>query len=435
MSSEASDEHTSTPASWRLGQAPTVPNGPSAVDLAANAAQHMLPASVRTPRLRVLFLASRDIRHPANTGGDIVLQQLARYLVSVGHDVTFMASTFAGAPDRETIDGIKVVRKGGLLSLWWRTFFFYMREGRGNFNVVVVEGFGGSRIPRLTPLYVKEPIITEWHQIHAALFAVQYPRLLGPALNLLERITAFVHRNTIVMARTQEWAEAFPRLGFKPSNIRVVPACIGEDWLISDYEQQPVTDPCFVWLGKFRRYKCPDHAILAMHEVVKAVPRARLVLAGFHDDRSFEGQLQELTDRLGLHDAISFRFGISDAEKRTLLDSSRALVLPSTVEGFGIVVLEANARRVPVLASTGVPIGAVADGRNGLRYAFGDIQALAQAMIRIASDDTLYAELATRSIAFAQHFEFRNVCSQYERVLLEAAALHSSKVARAPRVG
>jgi hypothetical protein len=140
------------------------------------------------PRMRILFLVSRDICHPANTGGDIYLWEQALYLASEGHDVVLMASTFPGAPPRETINGIRVVRLGGLLSLWWRTFIYYMTECRGKYDVIVVEGFGGSRIPRLTPVYVKEPIVTEWHQIHAALFAAQYPGPLVPLLNLLERV-------------------------------------------------------------------------------------------------------------------------------------------------------------------------------------------------------------------------------------------------------
>jgi glycosyltransferase involved in cell wall biosynthesis len=371
-----------------------------------------------TRKLRVLFLASRDIRHPANTGGDIGLWERAQYLVDAGHDVTFMASSFDGAPYREVIDGINVVRMGGLLSLWWRTFIFYMKECRGKFDVVVVEGFGGSRIPRLTPLYIRVPIITEWHQIHADLFAIQYPKLLVPILNMLERITARIHRNTIVMARTDEWRVAFPRIGFKPANIRVVPACIEESWL--EGQADLARGPQIVWLGKFRRYKCPDHAIRAMREVLIHEPTARLTLAGYHDDLSYEADLRSLVERLGLEAAVNFRFGITSDEKRALLDSARALVLPSSVEGFGIVVLEANARQVPVVASSGVPTGAVAHERNGLRYPFGDIQALASAMLRIISDPDFHAELAARSFAFARLFEFRRVCGQYEAVLYEA---------------
>src|SRR5207245_1523606 len=52
-------------------------------------------------KLRVLFLASRDWYHPATTGGDITLWENARYLASIGHDVTFVAARYAGAPQEE----------------------------------------------------------------------------------------------------------------------------------------------------------------------------------------------------------------------------------------------------------------------------------------------------------------------------------------------
>jgi glycosyltransferase involved in cell wall biosynthesis len=244
---------------------------------------------------------------------------------------------------------------------------------------------------------------------------------LVPALNLLERITAFVHRNTIVMARTKEWQDAFPQIGFKPENIRVVPACIGDDWLSHD-DRPHVTQPHFVWLGKFRRYKCPDHAIRAMPAVIRVLPAARLTLAGFHDDRRFENELHDLVGHLGLGDAVEFKFQITEHEKKSLLDSCRGMVLPSTVEGFGIVVLEANARGVPVIASDGVPEGAVKENVNGLRYTFGDIGALARHIIVLGSDDNLHKRLAASSVANARRFTWREVCSEYERVLEQVAS-------------
>src|SRR5438128_699644 len=105
-------------------------------------------------RLRVLFLATRDWYNPATTGGDNTMWENARYLASRGHDVTFLAAEFKGAALDASIDGIHVVRLGGIHSLWWRTLLYYLAN-RGRYDVVVAEGFGGSRIPRLAPLYVR----------------------------------------------------------------------------------------------------------------------------------------------------------------------------------------------------------------------------------------------------------------------------------------
>jgi hypothetical protein len=108
-----------------------------------------------------LFLATRDWYNPATTGGDNTMWEEARYLASAGHHVTFVAAVYSGARRREVIDRINVVRVGGgIYWLWLTTFVYYLAKCRGRYDLVVAEGFGGSRIPRLAPLYVREPIIT-----------------------------------------------------------------------------------------------------------------------------------------------------------------------------------------------------------------------------------------------------------------------------------
>src|SRR5207249_7501209 len=133
--------------------------------------------------------------------------------------------------------------------------------------------------------------------------------------------------------------DAFPRIGFKPENVFVLPVSIREEWLTASTPLTPTLwrgepDPTILWLGKLRRYKCPDHAVRAMAEVLKRVPRARLILAIRRDDEKYEGQLHTLVKDLHLENHVDFRLNVSDQEKRDLLGSVRALVVPSAVEGF-----------------------------------------------------------------------------------------------------
>jgi glycosyltransferase involved in cell wall biosynthesis len=345
--------------------------------------------------------------------------------------VTYVTSSFPGAAREETRDGIKVVRAGGLYTLWLRTFLYYRAHGRGNYDIVVTEGFGGSRIPRLVPLYVREPIITAWHQVHRDLFAAQYPKLLVPALNLLERASAWIHRDTKVQAYTEDGKAAFSKIGFKPQNVFVVPVSIRSDWL-AESDGHPVIAPNILWVGKLRRYKCPDHVIRVMPEVIKHVPTARLIIAARHDDHSYEKHLKSLASRLGVEENVDFRFDVTEVDaasaqgKRQLFRSARALVLPSSIEGFGIVVLEANSCGVPVIASSGVPEGAVRDRYNGLRYPYGDLDALTQRIVEILTNDELHSQLSTRSLESVQKYEWAKVSGLYAKVV-EDTVIHNSQ--------
>lgn len=366
--------------------------------------------------LRVLFLADRDWRNPGLAGGDVVMWEGARYLAHQGHAVTVVASTFPGADKEEAVEGVRVVRLGRVLSLWLRSFLYYVRYCRGQFDVVITEGFGGSRIPRLAPLYVRVPLITQWHQLHHDLLGAQYPRWALPALDALERLTAFVHRRTTMRALSPEWQQAFLRLGFQPERIFVVPPCLRDQWLQETPAGLP-PEPAIVWLGKFRRYKRPDHVIAAMRQIVRQVPAARLILAGRRDDHRYEQRLQRMTVDFGLSRNVQFLFDLTEEEKRQLLKRCRALVLPSPVEGFGIVALEANACGVPVIASSGVPESAVRDGHNGLRYPFSDIDALVQRLLRVLLDDALHRRLSRNGVRFARQHSWRKVGPLFERVV------------------
>ncbi len=335
--------------------------------------------------------------------------------------MTFVAARYRGALREEVVDGIRVERLGGIHSLWLTTFVRYTSTHRGRFDVVVAEGFGGSRIPRLAPLYVREPIITEWHQIHRDLFAAQYPRLMNGPLNLLERATARIHRDTLVRAGTVEWQAAFPSIGFRPGNVFVVPVSIRDDWLAAR-NGSPSTQPVILWLGKLRRYKCPHHLLLALPAVQERVAGVRLVIAGRRDDRAYEEELRATVARLGLTGAVEFKFDLGEDAKRELIRASRVLAVTSAVEGFGIVALEANACGLPVVASTGVPEGAVREGFNGLRYPFGDVSALGNRLVELLTDAGLYSRLSKNALENAKRYSWSRVGAEFEEVVRRAAA-------------
>lgn len=87
----------------------------------------------------------------------------------------------------------------------------------------------------------------------------------------------------------------------------------------------------------------------------------------------------------------------------TLLANARALLFPSLAEGFGLPVAEAIALGTPVLAGAGGAPAEVA-GDAALLVNVADLDALAQGIARLASDDALVADLAACGRARAPAF-------------------------------
>jgi glycosyltransferase involved in cell wall biosynthesis len=112
---------------------------------------------------------------------------------------------------------------------------------------------------------------------------------------------------------------------------------------------------------------------------------------------------RRLAGELGLGDAVRFAGQLGREEVFGLLDSADLMCHPSLGEGTPKVLLEAMARGVPVVATdVGGVSTVVRDGLTGLLVAPGDAEALAQAMLRVASDARLRQGVVDRGLAEAR---------------------------------
>ena len=127
------------------------------------------------------------------------------------------------------------------------------------------------------------------------------------------------------------------------------------------------------------------YALEAMRRLRTQFPRAHLVIAGDGDKAS---ELRRLASALGIADRVHWLGWRGDAAD--LMSAFDLLLVPSLWEGFGLVLLEAMARRVPVIASR---VGAIPEvivhGETGILVEPRDVAALAGAMARLLDDRAL----------------------------------------------
>jgi glycosyltransferase involved in cell wall biosynthesis len=103
-----------------------------------------------------------------------------------------------------------------------------------------------------------------------------------------------------------------------------------------------------VSIGRATRYKGHHHAIAALPEVVRAIPDARLWIAG---DGEYEGELRALADRLGVADRVEIRAERDRARYAEQLAGAALGVLLSEFETHPMAVIEAAALGVPMLVA------------------------------------------------------------------------------------
>jgi glycosyltransferase involved in cell wall biosynthesis len=177
------------------------------------------------------------------------------------------------------------------------------------------------------------------------------------------------------------------------------------------------TDPIFLSIGRLVGKKGPLHTIRAFAQVHQPLPASRLTMIG-------AGPLLEtskaLAAELGVSHAIQFLGACSHATVQAHLQHARAVVQHSMrcesgdQEGTPVALIEAQMAGVPVVATqhAGIP-AVVLDGRTGFLVQEGDVDGMAEAMLKLGQDPQLAAEMgsAARADALKHHTMDRHIQS------------------------
>jgi glycosyltransferase involved in cell wall biosynthesis len=155
-------------------------------------------------------------------------------------------------------------------------------------------------------------------------------------------------------------------------------------------------------LGRLEPRKRPELGIDVVAELRSRGVDASLVIAG---GGPMEPELRARARGVRLGERVRLLGRVSEADKWRLYDAADALVFGSTLEGFGIVVAEAQSRGVPVVAAAGTATAEALDpGASGWLVA-PTAAAFADALAPLA-DPTVRAAAGKRAEAFARRFDW-----------------------------
>jgi glycosyltransferase involved in cell wall biosynthesis len=162
------------------------------------------------------------------------------------------------------------------------------------------------------------------------------------------------------------------------------------------HELVGAVSPVVGFLGVFRPEKGIEYFLEMARIVSMARPDIRFLAVGGESAVSDIGwfpRMREYARELGIDRVVTFTGSRDDVPN--MMKSMDVLVVPSLNEGFGRVIIEANAVGVPVVGAdaAGIP-EVIEDGQTGLLVPPRDSKGLADAVIRLLDDHAWRQRLA-----------------------------------------
>ncbi len=170
-------------------------------------------------------------------------------------------------------------------------------------------------------------------------------------------------------------------------------------------------DPAILYVGKISLEKGIDVLIKALRLLKDDLRKAKLHIVG---SGSWMDRAILLAQKLDVHSYIRFHGKVPHSYLPYVFRGADIFVLPSRVEAFGIVLLEAMACGLPVVASSvgGIP-EIVENSENGILVPPNDPVKLSQAIVEIHSDSDLRRKLSANALQTALKYSWENVADIY----------------------
>lgn len=360
--------------------------------------------------MRIAFLTWRDSTHPDGGGSEVFVEQVARGLVARGHEVTIVCARHGDAPAESDLDGVRVVRTGGRLTVYPRGLAWLARHPRTDVVVDVING-----LPFGTPLLRRRGVVALVHHVHQRQWQIIYPGLRGRVGWWLEsRLTPRLYRGRPHLTVSEASRRDLAALGIPPERVTVARNGLGEPG-------PPVAEapePRLVVLARLVPHKQIEHAVEATARLRDDLPGLRLDVVG---EGWWREHLEAAVREHGVTDLVRFHGHVTDAERDRLLGEAWMMLLPSVKEGWGLAVLEAAAQGTPTVAyrSAGGVTESIVDGVTGLLVE--DLDEMVASARGLLLDADARERLGTAARRRAREFDWESTTTVVEEVLAAAS--------------
>ncbi len=364
--------------------------------------------------MKILLINWQDLKNPFGGGAEVHLHQFFSSFVLKGHSVTLLCSSFKGLPAEDFEDGIRIIRKG---NRWIFNFLvpFYLKEllSKEDFDVIVEDV---NKIPFFTRFFVKKPIIVITHHFFGSVIFQETNPLFGLYVYIFEKLFFKLYKGLPIITVSESTKEEMVKNGIPSTKITVVYNAVKLDFF-KPGEKSDV--PFILYLGRLKKYKRIDFFLRIIKELIDRYYQGPLKVEIVGNGDAREG-LEKLCVQLGLENVVKFTGYVSEDEKAKKLRESWVLINTSPKEGWGIVVMEAQASGTPALVFDSPGLReAVVHEKTGYVVPFGDVEKVAFYVDKLIRDGGLRERMAEAARKWAEEFDIVKLREQFYHIFVD----------------
>jgi len=342
--------------------------------------------------LRILFvvntLPSTDI---SGVGEQVV--QLAAGLETLGHEVRILGRGSGGAAGPKLLFPLTVLAPFRRVCSEFLPHVVQVHESDGAMVSLMVKTMQAVTTP--SPVLVALQQVSYVEEIRAVRPLTSAGRVLGrpgmrewrfrwfkaPTQVVFGLFTAWLADR--VLAPSRQTALELER-DYQVSDVGVLSNVTGSRVFVEGAPKLAQGEGYLLFVGRLRIRKGVEVLLHAYHRLRESYPDLRLVVAGSGEHRQ---NLEKVASSLDLAGSVEFLGARRPEEIPHLMAGASALVVPSIYEGMPLVILEAMAAGLPVVASrvSGIP-EVVIEGESGWLVPPEDIGALESALREVQDD-------------------------------------------------
>lgn len=385
-------------------------------------------------KMNILYITKTSILSDGG-GGEERARQVTEGLASRGHEVTVLCGATDPDLPKWTSDSGRTIRHVScvpsslfrfpklsfyatryLFALFSLPVLFWLLLTR-EYDVLVENmtpypslSIIGSRVTGI-------PIVAVQHEFYDRSCYRTYDPLTATIQLVVQNILR-VGTYTGVIVPTNHVARKLAEYGVEESRLAVVPNGVDADrYRLTDLERN---QRYLITVGRLSKRKGQDTILEAFQEIHQRAQEVELHVIGDGPARS---ELEEYTETLGLSDAVTFHGYVESDEKIEMMNRAGIFVFASRQEGFGLVLLEAMASGLPVVA-TKLPVydDFFQQDTNGRLLGTRDPESFAREVLELLNDSERVSDIRTRNREKAAEFSWDSTVDETENLLRQIKA-------------